>query len=118
MEQTPRTVEKIYENYELRRNALLRALTTGNLYDGCNLSVLDVSPVYADVLLPRADVEDFYNQCDPERENLCVYGMPTSCRPNLPVVQKRSKTVFAWVSKASTGSQQRLNARLEDGKPS
>ncbi|CAK0764550.1 hypothetical protein CVIRNUC_003169 [Coccomyxa viridis] len=45
---SPRTVEDIYEDFELRRNGLLTALTT--------------------------DVDDFYRQCDPDRENLCLYG--------------------------------------------
>ncbi|CAM0957589.1 unnamed protein product [Alopecurus aequalis] len=44
----PRTVEDIYKDYRARRSAILRALTI--------------------------DVEDFYAQCDPEKENLCLYG--------------------------------------------
>ncbi|KAK9901574.1 hypothetical protein WJX75_002674 [Coccomyxa subellipsoidea] len=48
MGDTPRTVESIYEDFELRRNGLLQALTN--------------------------DVDDFYKQADPERENLCLYG--------------------------------------------
>ncbi|XP_054780375.1 PHD finger protein ALFIN-LIKE 3-like isoform X2 [Prosopis cineraria] len=31
------------------------------------------------------DVEDFYNQCDPEKENLCLYGLPSEqWEVNLP----------------------------------
>ncbi|KAK1693141.1 hypothetical protein QYE76_009838 [Lolium multiflorum] len=44
----PRTVEDIYKDYRGRRSAILRALTN--------------------------DVEEFYGQCDPDKENLCLYG--------------------------------------------
>jgi len=44
----PRSPEEIYEDYVSRRGGLLRALTD--------------------------EVDDFYQQCDPERENLCLYG--------------------------------------------
>uniref|UniRef100_A0ACD5TKT3 Uncharacterized protein n=2 Tax=Avena sativa TaxID=4498 RepID=A0ACD5TKT3_AVESA len=44
----PRTVEDIYKDYRARRSAILRALTN--------------------------DVEEFYAQCDPDKENLCLYG--------------------------------------------
>ncbi|CAN1257017.1 PHD finger protein ALFIN-LIKE 1 [Linum perenne] len=47
---SPRTVEEIFKDYSARRSALLRALTL--------------------------DVDDFYAQCDPEKENLCLYGHP------------------------------------------
>ncbi|CAN0909692.1 PHD finger protein ALFIN-LIKE 1 [Linum grandiflorum] len=45
---SPRTVEEIFRDYTGRRSALLRALTL--------------------------DVDDFYSQCNPEKENLCLYG--------------------------------------------
>jgi hypothetical protein len=55
----PRTVEEIFKDYSARRAALLRALTK--------------------------DVDDFYSQCDPEKENLCLYGHPNeSWEVNLP----------------------------------
>ncbi|KAF0926637.1 hypothetical protein E2562_026994 [Oryza meyeriana var. granulata] len=44
----PRSVEDIFKDFRARRSAILRALTN--------------------------DVEDFYAQCDPEKENLCLYG--------------------------------------------
>lgn len=44
----PRSPEEIFEDYASRRSGLLRALTD--------------------------EVDDFYQQCDPERENLCLYG--------------------------------------------
>lgn len=43
-----RTVEELFTEYKGRRSAILRALTT--------------------------DVDRFFQQCDPERENLCLYG--------------------------------------------
>lgn len=55
----PRTVEEVFRDYKGRRNGLARALTT--------------------------DVEDFFRQCDPEKENLCLYGFPNEhWEVNLP----------------------------------
>ncbi|QDZ22681.1 alfin-like PHD finger protein [Chloropicon primus] len=50
MKDHPRSVDEIAEDYRSRREALLRALTE--------------------------DVDKFYSQCDPDRENLCLYGEP------------------------------------------
>ncbi|WMV33451.1 hypothetical protein MTR67_026836 [Solanum verrucosum] len=47
---SPRTVEEIFKDFSARHAAVLRALTS--------------------------DVEEFYSQCDPERDNLCLYGHP------------------------------------------
>ncbi|KAF2319099.1 hypothetical protein GH714_013416 [Hevea brasiliensis] len=47
---SPRTVEEIFKDYSARRTGLVRALTY--------------------------DVDEFYSQCDPEKENLCLYGHP------------------------------------------
>ncbi|XP_076914377.1 PHD finger protein ALFIN-LIKE 2-like [Bidens hawaiensis] len=44
------TVEEIFKDYSGRRSAILRALTY--------------------------DVDEFYGICDPEKENLCLYGHP------------------------------------------
>lgn len=44
----PKTVEEIYEDYKHRKAGLMRALTE--------------------------DLEEFYAQCDPDKENLCLYG--------------------------------------------
>ncbi|KAK4789794.1 hypothetical protein SAY86_017098 [Trapa natans] len=46
----PRTVEEVFRDFKGRRAGLIKALTT--------------------------DVEEFYQQCDPEKENLCLYGFP------------------------------------------
>eukprot|EP00249_Psilotum_nudum_P016700 c25953_g1_i5 orf=791-1531(-) len=46
----PRTVEEVFKDYRGRRASMIKALTT--------------------------DVEEFYRQCDPEKENLCLYGLP------------------------------------------
>ena len=36
----------------------------------------------ADCLAPLlADVEEFYRRCNPDRENLCLYGAPPPTRP-------------------------------------
>ncbi|OAY36453.1 PHD finger protein ALFIN-LIKE 3 isoform X2 [Manihot esculenta] len=47
----PRTVEEVFKDFKGRRGGLVKALTT--------------------------DVEEFYRQCDPEKENLCLYGFPS-----------------------------------------
>ncbi|XP_010937851.1 PHD finger protein ALFIN-LIKE 1 [Elaeis guineensis] len=55
----PRTVEEIFRDYSGRRTAIVRALTE--------------------------DVDAFYAQCRPERENLCLYGHPNETwEVNLP----------------------------------
>ncbi|GAV56965.1 PHD domain-containing protein/DUF3594 domain-containing protein [Cephalotus follicularis] len=54
-----RTVEQVFRDLRGRRAALIKALTT--------------------------DVEEFYRQCDPEKENLCLYGFPSEqWEVNLP----------------------------------
>ncbi|RDY13079.1 PHD finger protein ALFIN-LIKE 5, partial [Mucuna pruriens] len=55
----PRTVEEVFRDLKGRRAGMIKALTT--------------------------DVEDFYQQCDPEKENLCLYGFPSEhWEVNLP----------------------------------
>eukprot|EP00270_Netrium_digitus_P008636 TRINITY_DN2594_c0_g1_i1.p1 TRINITY_DN2594_c0_g1~~TRINITY_DN2594_c0_g1_i1.p1 ORF type:complete len:253 (+),score=41.57 TRINITY_DN2594_c0_g1_i1:356-1114(+) len=55
----PRTVEEVFKDFSGRREGMLKALTTG--------------------------VDSFYQQCDPEKENLCLYGHPNeSWEVNLP----------------------------------
>jgi len=46
----PRSVEEVFEDFNSRRNGLIKALTV--------------------------DVDKFYLQCDPEKDNLCLYGFP------------------------------------------
>ncbi|KAK4757489.1 hypothetical protein SAY87_018790 [Trapa incisa] len=56
----PRTVEEVFSDFKGRRAGLIKALT--------------------------ADVENFYQKCDPEKENLCLYGFPNETwEVNLPV---------------------------------
>ncbi|KAL1205517.1 PHD finger protein ALFIN-LIKE 3 [Cardamine amara subsp. amara] len=55
----PRTVEEVFKDFKGRRAAIVKALTT--------------------------DVQEFYQQCDPEKENLCLYGLPNEeWEVNLP----------------------------------
>lgn len=55
----PRTVEEVFRDFKGRRAGMVRALT--------------------------ADVEEFYQKCDPEKENLCLYGYPNEMwEVNLP----------------------------------
>ncbi|XP_019095329.1 PREDICTED: PHD finger protein ALFIN-LIKE 7 isoform X1 [Camelina sativa] len=56
----PRTVEEVFSDFRGRRAGLIKALST--------------------------DVQKFYHQCDPEKENLCLYGLPNETwEVNLPV---------------------------------
>ncbi|XP_071712103.1 PHD finger protein ALFIN-LIKE 3-like isoform X2 [Rutidosis leptorrhynchoides] len=55
----PRTVEEVFRDFKGRRAAIIKALTT--------------------------EVGEFYRQCDPEKENLCLYGFPSEqWEVNLP----------------------------------
>ncbi|XP_057504838.1 PHD finger protein ALFIN-LIKE 4-like isoform X3 [Actinidia eriantha] len=55
----PRTVEEVFGDFKGRRAGMIKALTS--------------------------DVEEFYQQCDPEKENLCLYGFPSEqWEVNLP----------------------------------
>ncbi|KAK8447454.1 hypothetical protein SEVIR_8G080600v4 [Setaria viridis] len=56
---TPRSPEDVFRDFRARRAGMIKALTT--------------------------DVEKFYQQCDPEKENLCLYGLPNETwEVNLP----------------------------------
>jgi hypothetical protein len=77
----PKTVEEIYEDFCGRRAALVAALTTG----ACWAKSMKMRRALADaprVLLclrsrsRSADVAAFFDQCDPNKENLCLYGRP------------------------------------------
>ncbi|XP_058089947.1 PHD finger protein ALFIN-LIKE 4-like isoform X2 [Magnolia sinica] len=55
----PRTVEEVFKDFKGRRAGMIKALTS--------------------------DVESFYQQCDPDKENLCLYGLPNETwEVNLP----------------------------------
>nr|VDD38276.1 unnamed protein product [Brassica oleracea] len=57
---TPRTVEEVFSDFRGRRAGLIKALTF--------------------------DMVKFYQTCDPEKENLCLYGLPNETwEVNLPV---------------------------------
>ncbi|KAI5670487.1 hypothetical protein M9H77_10851 [Catharanthus roseus] len=46
----PRTVEEIFKDFNARRSAVVRALTS--------------------------EVDEFFSLCDPDKDNLCLYGHP------------------------------------------
>ncbi|KAK8923817.1 PHD finger protein ALFIN-LIKE 6 [Platanthera zijinensis] len=55
----PRTVEDVFKDFKGRRAGVIKALTN--------------------------DADAFYQQCDPEKENLCLYGFPNEhWEVNLP----------------------------------
>lgn len=47
---------------------------------------------HTDAFRAVADVELFYRQCDPERENLCLYGAPLPASPALASSCRSSRT--------------------------
>ncbi|XP_031262457.1 PHD finger protein ALFIN-LIKE 7-like [Pistacia vera] len=64
--QIPRTVEEFFGDFKGRRAGLIKALTI--------------------------DVEKLYQQCDPEKENLCLYGLPNEAwKVDLPVEEVPSE---------------------------
>ncbi|MFS7965470.1 hypothetical protein Hanom_Chr09g00762651 [Helianthus anomalus] len=53
------SVEQVFRDFKGRRSGIIQALTT--------------------------DVESFFRHCDPEKENLCLYGFPSEqWEVNLP----------------------------------
>lgn len=72
----PRTVDEIYRDYAGRKEALKRALGQGmarwgfvasNVVDGATEHCIHAA-------MPHTDQDQFYQQCDPAKENLCLYG--------------------------------------------
>lgn len=76
----PKTIEAIYEDYQGRREGLLRGLIDG---EPCRLArqcacLLPGHATTTPALPCLADCTDFFQQCDPSRDNLCLYGARTS----------------------------------------
>ncbi|AQK53089.1 PHD finger protein [Zea mays] len=77
-----RSPEDVFRDFRARRAGIVKALTTGQLVSRIScllLFVLLVCGCFSDATaasVVRADVEKFYQQCDPEKENLCLYGLP------------------------------------------
>lgn len=85
----PRSVSEIYQDFAQRRSGLLRALTDGErAHRRGGFSPLKwggrapcphcrAQPKQSHLFV--ADVEDLYQQCDPNRDNLCLYGEWAAC---------------------------------------
>lgn len=87
----PARAEAIYEDFEKRKAGLLRALTEGKALAAGSTARRDEAWRCPATLPPsprlaHADVEDFYKACDPDKENLCLYGglCCSSQQPGLP----------------------------------
>jgi len=65
----PRTVEEVFTDFKGRRSGLIKALTTGTLrsFFPFSLSFFFIAFLItsSSLLLLLADVEKFYQQCDP-----------------------------------------------------
>lgn len=83
----PKTLDDIYNDYTTRREALLTALTDGEgLGDGtpfcgtwgfeCTTArrSLERGRTRTQCPSPSADAAEFYEACDPGKDNLCLYG--------------------------------------------
>lgn len=76
-------MDEVFANFSARRTGLVRALTSGTHHrrDGstprsCRTRDDRLTRDLICPFFPRADVERFYAQCDPDKENLCLYGNP------------------------------------------
>ncbi|URD77492.1 PHD finger protein [Musa troglodytarum] len=70
-----RTPEEVFRDFRGRRAGMIKALTTG----------CASSPSLVRFPGFFIDVDKFYQQCDPEKENLCLYGFPNETwEVNLP----------------------------------
>lgn len=76
----PVSLQQIYDDWSHRRQGLLIALTEGAQLSVCaaiSEHLLSAAKLWKRAMTPLscAEVEDFYKQCDPDRENLCLYGV-------------------------------------------
>ena len=67
-----RTIQSIYEDFLKRREGLINALTDGMFL--MNHWFPWVQLKLTSVVHMIADSEDFFKACDPNRDNLCLYG--------------------------------------------
>eukprot|EP00963_Diacronema_lutheri_P011150 scaffold1328_cov375-Pavlova_lutheri.AAC.1 len=65
----PRTLEEIFEDCSARREGLMRAITK----EGREKNKEERADVERSV---HEDGDKLYEACDPEKENLCLYGHP------------------------------------------
>ena len=75
----PRSPEDIYADFAQRRSGLLQALTDGQFVAPCFCCTCFLLVFCIESLYPYkypcglADAEDFFDQCDPNSENLVAY---------------------------------------------
>jgi hypothetical protein len=84
--EAPRTIADIYQQFVQRREGCIKALTEGASLPRFTFSLhrfrfppivrtgfgCPVSRTYARI--NYTDRNEFYEQCDPNKENLCLYG--------------------------------------------
>ena len=58
----PRTVEEVFRDFKGRRAGIIKALTTGNTFFSFSFHI---SKFEFEFVFVGADVEEFYQQCDP-----------------------------------------------------
>ena len=92
MGEHPRSVEDIVRNFQMRREGLLKALTTGAPRPAPPRApgppargTMGRKTLADDGDSPsrgvHLDIDVFFQECDPERENLCLYGARPAARP-------------------------------------
>jgi hypothetical protein len=88
MKSAPKTIQEIYEQFVNRREALIKALVDGTSFNRGELTVFFRETIPC-ITTYNVDRDNFYHQCDPDKENLCLYGafcFATVCRLPLSVV--------------------------------
>jgi hypothetical protein len=74
------------QTIEILRDCVSRQIPPGALFDGFSMTMRTPEDVFSDFAGRRqgiltaltAEVDRFYDLCNPERENLCLYGNPDS----------------------------------------
>lgn len=82
MKSAPKTIQEIYEQFVNRREALIKALVDGTSSNPGDLNEL-LRKTIPYITTYNVDRDNFYHQCDPDKENLCLYGafyFATVCR--------------------------------------
>ena len=91
----PRTVEEVFRDFKGRRAGIIKALTTGNTFFFFSFFSFSfhISKFEFEFVFVGADVEEFYQQCDPGQNclsslfisysTLCSVCLLRSCRINV-----------------------------------
>lgn len=98
MKSAPKTILEIYEQFVNRREALIKALVDGTYFNWGDTTEESRETIpYFNTY--NVDRDNFYHQCDPDKENLCLYGafcFATVCRFRWVPYCKSIGTTGCW----------------------